>query len=115
MKKAKKKLLVADPATELADAQEALAAMRQNLRLATQEIAKKGLLVETVICDSHGKPVKVERINPTLKTQREALRAIGVLKKQIENLQKEVQTSTKPLTALDVLAAMKKEENNESV
>jgi hypothetical protein len=108
----KKKLLVSDPAAELSDAQEALAAMRQNLKLATQEIAKKGLLVQTVICDSHGKPVKVERINPSIKIQREALRAIGVLKKQIESLQKEVQTSVKPMTALDVLAAMKKEKEN---
>jgi hypothetical protein len=108
----KKKVLVSDPAAELSDAQTALDAMRQNLKLATQEIAKKGLLVQTVICDSHGKPVKVERINPSIKIQREALRAIGVLKRQIESLQKEVQASAKPMTALDVLAAMKKEKEN---
>ena len=111
----KKKALVSDPSAELNDAQEALAAMRQNLKLSTKEIASKGLLIQTVICDSHGKPVKVERINPALKTQREALRAIGVLKKQIADLQKEVQASERPLTALDVLMQMKKEKDNESV
>jgi hypothetical protein len=109
MMKKKKLKVLSDPAGELLDAQTALDAMRQNLKLATQDIAKKGLMVQTVICDSHGKPVKVQRINPSIKIQREALRTIGVLKKQIEGLQKEVAASEKPLTALDILAQMKKE------
>lgn len=114
MKTKKKKLLVADPAAELADATEALAAMKQNLKLATKAIADKGLFVKTQIADSHGKFTTVERINPALKAQREALRAIGVLKKQIADLQKEVQASAKPMTALDVLKAMR-EKTHESV
>lgn len=114
MAKPKKlKPLAADPAQELADAQTALDAMRQNLKLATAEIAEKGLLVTTQIADSHGKFTTVERINPAIKVQREALRTIGVLKRQIEQLQKEVAASTKPVTALDILAAMKKEKETQ--
>jgi hypothetical protein len=109
----KKKVLPADPAQELADAQTALDAMRQNLQLATAQIAEKGLLVTTQISDSHGKFTTVDRINPAIKVQREALRTITVLKRQIEQLQKDVQAKTKPLTALDVLAAMKKEKESQ--
>ena len=112
MKKKKSKVLPADPVQELADAQEALTAMKQNVKLATKAIADKGLFINTQITDSHGKFVTVERINPALKAQREALRAISVLKRQIADLQKEVQATEKPLTALDVLAAMKKEKEN---
>ena len=111
----KKKLLVSDPAAELADATEALEVMRDNLRAATKELRKSGLMITTQIADSHGKFTKVQRVNPMLKVQREALRAIGVLKKQIAELQKEVQSSAKPMTALDVLAAMKKEKQDEHV
>ena len=105
----KKKLLVSDPVQELADATEALAMFKDNLRAATKELSKSGLMVKTQIADSHGKFTTVQRVSPMLKVQREALRAIGVLKKQIESLQKEVAASEKPLTALDILAAMKKE------
>ena len=115
MKNTKKKTLnVIDPAQELADAQTALDAMRQNLKLATAQIAEKGLLVSTQIADSHGRFTTVERINPAIKVQREALRTITVLKRQIEQLQKEVRASTKPLTALDVLAALKKDKEQQS-
>lgn len=112
MKTKKKKLLVADPAAELADATEALEIMKSNLRAATKELSKSGLMVKTQIADSHGKFTTVERVSPMLKVQREALRAIGVLKRQIEQLQKEVAASEKPMTALDVLAAMKKEKQS---
>jgi hypothetical protein len=79
----------ANPEQELADCREALEAMRQNLQLATADIASRGLLVETVITDSHGKVSKVDRINPSLKIQREAMRAINNLKKQIAGLEEE--------------------------
>jgi hypothetical protein len=107
----KKKVLLSDPAAELNDAQEALAMFKDNLRAATKELSKSGLMVKTQIADSHGKFTTVQRINPMLKVQREALRAIGMLKRQIAELQKEVQASEKPLTALDILAAMKKEKH----
>jgi hypothetical protein len=79
----------ANPEQELADCREALEAMKQNLRLATADIASRGLLVETVVTDSHGKVSKVDRINPSLKIQREAMRAINNLKKQIAGLEEE--------------------------
>ena len=113
MKAKKSKLLAVDPVAELADATEALEIMRQNLRSATAELKTSGLMIDTVVTDHHGKQAKVKRVSPMVKVQREALRTIGVLKRQIEQLQKEVAASEKPLTALDVLAAMKKEKSNE--
>jgi hypothetical protein len=117
MKTKKKNVLLSDPVTELQDATEALSIMRDNLRAATAELLKSGLMITTQIADSHGKFTKVQRVNPMLKVQREALRAIGALKRQIESLQKEAQASAKPLTALDVLMQMqiKKEKQNEPV
>ena len=79
----------ANPEEELADCREALEAMKQNLQLATADIAARGLLVQTTVTDSHGKVSKVDRINPSLKIQREAMRAINSLKKQIIGLEEE--------------------------
>jgi len=93
----------ANPEQELADCREALEAMKQNLRLATADIAERGLLVETAVTDSHGKVSTVDRINPSLKIQREAMRAIGNLKKQITGLEEEN------------AAREKKKENEETV
>jgi hypothetical protein len=85
-KSAKRKRQPVDPEQELADCREALAAMKQNLQLATADIAKRGLLVKTSVTDSHGKVSKVDRINPSIKIQREAMRAVNNLKKQIAGL-----------------------------
>jgi hypothetical protein len=115
MKGKKSKLLTVDPVAELADAKEALEIFRQNLRSATAELKKSGLMIKTTITDHKGRITKVERPSPMLKVQREALRAINVLKKQIADLQKEVQASERPVTALDVLMQMKKEKQNEHV
>jgi hypothetical protein len=82
----------ADPKTELEDAREALAAMKQNLKLATAQIAEKGLLVTTQIADSHGKFTTVERINPAIKVQAAAMKAIASLKRQITQLEEEVKS-----------------------
>jgi hypothetical protein len=112
MKKAKQQLLGVDPVQELADATEVLTIMRENLRSATNELKQTGLMIDTVVTDHHGKQTKVKRVSPMVKVQREALRTIGVLKRQIEQLQKEVAASEKPMTALDVLAAMKKDKQN---
>ncbi len=79
-----------DPHSELQDAREALEAMKQNMRQATQEISAKGLMVATQISDSHGKFTEVQRINPAVKVQREALRAISSLKRQILQLEEEI-------------------------
>lgn len=95
-----------DPQSELDDAREALAAMRQNLKLSTAEIAAKGMLVTTQIADSHGKFTVVERMNPALKIQREAMRAIASLKKQIAELQEEAahkEDANDPLAGLDAI------------
>jgi len=85
----------ADPQSELQDAREALEAMKQNMRQATQEISAKGLMVATQISDSHGTFTEVQRINPAVKVQREALRAISSLKRQISALQDEINEATK--------------------
>jgi hypothetical protein len=103
MKAKKSKLLTADPVAELADAQEALTIMKDNLRSATAQLKKTGLMVTTVITDSNGKHTKVQRISPMVKVQREALRTIGVLKRQIESLQKEVKETQQPKSAWDML------------
>ncbi len=79
----------ANPEQELADCREALEAMKQNQRLATVDILQRGLMVETAVTDSHGKVAKVDRINPSIKIQREAMRAISNLKKQIAGLEEE--------------------------
>jgi hypothetical protein len=80
----------ADPRSELEDAREALEAMRQNLRLATAKIAESGLLITTTVSDSHGRHAVVERINPAVGVQAAAMRAIKSLKKQILELEEEV-------------------------
>jgi len=103
MKKKKSKLLTADPVAELADAQEALAIMKDNLRSATAELKKTGLMVKTTITDHKGRITKVERPSPMLKVQREALRAINVLKRQIAQLQEEVKLVQQPKSAWDIL------------
>jgi hypothetical protein len=79
-----------DPQTEMQDAREALEAMKQNMRQATQQIAENGLMVLTQIADTHGKFKEVQRLNPAVKVQREAMRAIKSLKRQITELQEEI-------------------------
>jgi hypothetical protein len=79
-----------NPLSELEDAREALEAMKQNMRAATQQISAKGLMVTTQIADSHGKFSDVLRINPAIKVQREAMRAITSLKRQISQLEEEI-------------------------
>jgi uncharacterized protein GlcG (DUF336 family) len=84
-----------DPQTEMEDAREALEAMKQNMRQATQQIAESGLMVTTQIADSHGKFTDVQRVNPAVKVQREAMRAIKSLKRQIAELQEEINEQEK--------------------
>jgi hypothetical protein len=98
---------VADPVTELADARETLEAMRHNLRLAGAEIKEHGLMVTTVVFDTHNKPIAAERPNPALKIQREALRAITYLKRQIGILEAELEESGEGKSLLDEFAEFK--------
>jgi hypothetical protein len=84
-----------DPQTELEDAREALESMKQNMRQATQQIAENGLMVLTQIADTHGKFKGVLRLNPAVKVQREAMRAIKSLKRQIAELQEEINEQEK--------------------
>ncbi len=83
-----------DPQSELQDAREALEAMRQNMRQATLQITAKGLMVTTQIADSHGRKfTEVQRLNPAVKVQREAMRAIKSLKRQIVELEEEIRAT----------------------
>ena len=93
-----------NPRRELGDAREALEAMKQNMRQATQEISAKGLMVTTQISDSHGKFTDVQRINPAVKVQREALRAISSLKRQILQLEEEINERKKTKQQADEIS-----------
>lgn len=79
-----------DPRSELQDAREALEAMKQNMRQATQLLAENGLMVTTLIANTHGKFTEVQRVNPAVKVQREAMRAIKSLKRQVVELEEEI-------------------------
>ena len=104
-----------DPKSELEDSREALAAMKQNMRQATQQIAEKGLMVTTQIADSHGKFTEVLRVNPAVKVQREAMRAIKSLKRQIVELQEEIKAmpvSEQQESVIAQILKSQKERNN---
>jgi hypothetical protein len=75
--------------SEILETEGLLGDIRFNLGLALDSIRKRGLTVKTVVLDSHGKPVKVEKINPALKIQREAVSSISSLKRQLVNLREE--------------------------
>jgi uncharacterized protein GlcG (DUF336 family) len=94
---------VTDPANELDDARTALEAMKQNLKLATQQIAEKGLLITTQIADSHGRFTVVERINPAIRVQQAAMKAIASLKRQIRELDDDVEHAEPKESILDFL------------
>jgi len=81
---------IEDPVSELAECIEVLEAMRRNQRLATADIRKRGLMVTTIAHDNNGTARTVERINPSVKVQREAVRACASLRKQIAALREEV-------------------------
>jgi len=94
---------VADPASELEDARTALEAMKQNLKLATQQIASKGLLITTQIADSHGRFTTVERINPAIRVQAAAMKAIKSLKQQVAALEEDVKHTDANTSIFDFL------------
>jgi hypothetical protein len=75
---------------DIADVREGIAAMHQNLRLATADILKKGMSVTTVLTDSHGKTFSAERANPAFKVQRDALAALRSFKKYLAILEAEL-------------------------
>jgi hypothetical protein len=85
----KKKLLVTDPQSELEEAREMLAVMKENLKQANAELRDGGLMILTTIANSHGKFTEVRRVNPALKVQAAALKAIASLKRQIASLEAE--------------------------
>ena len=69
----------------------AIVSMHMSMELATKEINEKGFFVQTVVHDSHGKASMVERQNPALKRQRESLRSITALQKQLSLLRDELE------------------------
>jgi hypothetical protein len=91
--KTKKKQVKPAETSEIQDVTEALEAMRTNARLAAADIAKRGLTIKTKVTDNNGKLNTVERVNPMVKIQREALRSISSLKRQLAVLQEEEQNN----------------------
>jgi hypothetical protein len=77
--------------SEIQDVTEALQAMRTNARLAAADIAKRGLTIKTKVTDNSGKLNTVERVNPMVRIQREALRSVASLKRQLAVLREEEQ------------------------
>jgi hypothetical protein len=90
-----KRAIPDDPAQELANAQELLEAMRVNLTLALASIRADGLTVTTVVLDTHKNHVVAQRPNPALKVQRDALRTLATLRRQIIILEEEVEEQAK--------------------
>lgn len=74
---------------EIADMQTILADMRYTLGLALDEIRERGLMVKTRVLNSNGQAVRVQKVNPALKVQREAMSAIRSLKRQLAGLREE--------------------------
>jgi len=74
---------------EIADMEQATADMRYVLSLTVGEIHKKGLMVTLTVLDSHGAPVKVKKINPALKVQKDAMASLRSLKRMVILLREE--------------------------
>jgi hypothetical protein len=87
--------------TEIEDVRQSLAEMRVNARLAAADIAKRGLSITTMVTDNNGKLNKVERVNPMVRIQREALRSIASLRRQLALLEEEEQNAGKGTEASD--------------
>jgi hypothetical protein len=85
----------ADPRSELEEAREMLEVMKENLRQANSELRNSGLMILTTISDSHGKFTEVRRVNPALRVQAAALKAIASLKKQSAVLEEEAAEKAK--------------------
>jgi hypothetical protein len=94
VKKTKKKVLT-NPQSELEEAREMLAVMKDNLKQANAELRENGLMWLTTICNSHGKFTEVRRVNPALRVQAAAVKAINSLKKQIAVLEEEAAAKLK--------------------
>jgi hypothetical protein len=94
LRKSREKLS-ADPQTELEEAREMLEVFKENLRQANKELREHGLMIQTTISDSHGKFTEVRRVNPSLKIQTAALKAIKSLKQQIGVLEEDAAEKAK--------------------
>lgn len=100
----------AEVRADLKDVRDGIAAMHANLRLATADILTKGMMVEAVVTDSHGKATPTQRVNPAFKVQREALAALRSFKRYLVILQDELGMSGEdetPAQGFDLLAAIK--------
>jgi hypothetical protein len=85
---------------EIADMEQATTDMRYVLSLTVGEIHKKGLMVTLTVLDSHGAPVKVKKINPALKVQKDAMASLRSLKRMVILLrEEEALAATKENTA----------------
>jgi hypothetical protein len=91
----KKKKLASCPVNELEEATEMLQVFKENLKQANKELREQGLMILTTIADSHGKFTEVRRVNPALRVQAAALKAIASLKKQIKALEAEAAEKAK--------------------
>ena len=86
---------------EIADLQTILADMRYTLGLALDEIRERGLMVKTRVLDSNGQAVRVQKVNPAFKVQREAMSAIRSLKRQLAGLREEEELAAAKVSAED--------------
>jgi hypothetical protein len=85
---------------ELADMEQAIGDMRYTLSLTVGEIRKKGLMVTLTVLDSHGAPVKVKKLNPALKVQKDAMASLRSLARMVVLLrEEEALAATKENTA----------------
>jgi hypothetical protein len=102
--KEKKPRIAADIHQEIVEVKEAIDAMRVALRLATQELGKKGLMVLTTVTDSNGAFMKVHKLNPAAKAQKDSLKMQQSLRKQLAGLEAELDSSTVKTDEDDELA-----------
>lgn len=61
-----------------------------------EAIARDGLFCDTVLLDSHRKPVTTRRPNIHLRAQRELLRSQKALQRYVQMLEQQLETATEP-------------------
>jgi hypothetical protein len=74
---------------ELADMEQAINDVRYALSLTVAEIRKHGLMVTMTVLDSHGAPVKVKKLNPAFKVQKDAMASHRTLQRMTVLLREE--------------------------
>lgn len=76
---------------EIADTEQGIQMMRDNLTMAAQGIKEKGMYLLSRATNNKGEVVTTEKLNPAFKVQREAMSALKSLKRALVLLQEEEQ------------------------